>query len=221
MAPRDAAALAAQRAAPTFSVVVPTSGRPTLLQALESIVPQLEPGDEILVVCSDDHDWGGRARNSAIERARGTHLVFMDDDDVFTTDALDSMRRFAREKPDRIGIFRMRYECWRHDRYGQVLWEKPELAWGNVGSPMLLVPNLPEKVGRWDPSVHWGDWSFIEETAALQGDAEFVDKVVARIRPDRRPWLVRQADVRLRIRPRLRTLDAKLGLRRLLRAVRD
>src|SRR5205823_12592825 len=125
------------------SVVVPTRGRPSLLGALASIVEQLEPGDEILVRCSRDMDFGNQARQSMIERAKGSHLIFMDDDDQFSKDALVTMRRFATEHPDRVGIFRMRY------RDGRVLWTEPVLERRNVSSQMFCVPNVPGKVGSW------------------------------------------------------------------------
>ncbi len=131
----------------------------------------------------------------------------MDDDDVYTPDAFSAMREFALKSPGRIGIFRMRYEYWRHGWYGQVVWEEPVLRWGNVGTPMFVVPNVPGKLGRWDSKFHWGDWAFIQETVTLQGDPVFCDAVVARIRPDRRPALIRTLDVWLRVRPRLREID--------------
>ena len=82
---------------PTFSIVVATSGRPTLNRTLSSIAPQLEPGDEIIVVCDDTGDAGDTARMDAMPRATGSHLTFIDDDDVYAPDALEKMRRFARE----------------------------------------------------------------------------------------------------------------------------
>ena len=46
----------------TFSVIVPTRGRKTILPALESITEQFEPGDEVIVRCSRDEDFGNSAR---------------------------------------------------------------------------------------------------------------------------------------------------------------
>lgn len=170
----------------TFSVIVPTRGRPSLVGALASIVEQLEPGDEILARCSRDMDFGNQARQSMIERAKGSHLAFMDDDDQFAKDALANMRRFATENPNRIGIFRMQY------RDGRVLWAEPELRRRNVSSQMYCVPNLPGKVGSWlnvEPGKRMGDYEFIAETVSLQGEPIFREEIVAYIRSDRRPVL--------------------------------
>ena len=166
----------------TLSVIVPTRGRRSLQQTLASVVPQLEPGDEVLVRRSNDEDFGNSARQSMIERARGTHLVFMDDDDQFADGALAVMRRAAEENPDRIVIFRMRYLD------GRVLWREPQLRDRNVSSQMLLVPNVPGKLGRWENPEYprMADFCFVSETVALQGEPLFRDEIVAHIGSDRR-----------------------------------
>jgi glycosyltransferase involved in cell wall biosynthesis len=168
----------------TFSVLVPTRGRRRSLRAtLASITEQFEPGDEIIIRCSRDQDFGHSARQSMMERAKGTHLLFMDDDDQFARGALATMRAFAREHPGRIGIFRMQYLD------GSVLWTEPVLRLRNVGTPMLCVPNVPGKLGRWESPAYprIADYEFIRGTAELQGEPIFREEVVAHIRSDRRP----------------------------------
>ena len=188
-----------------FSVIVPTAGRATLLGTLESIVGQLEPGDEVIVQRDGAGDWGHSARNDAMARAKGTHLLFQDDDDQYANGAIAEMRRFAREQPDRIGIFRMRYLD------GRLLWADPELRYKNVGTPTFLIPNVPGKLGRWESDgKRDGDYVFIEETVALQGDPVFCDHVVTYVRTDRRParrqvQRVLEAVSRLRYRAAPRT----------------
>jgi glycosyltransferase involved in cell wall biosynthesis len=166
-----------------FSVIVPTRGRRSLAATLDSVVEQLEPGDEILVRCTRDEDFGNAARQSLLERAAGTHLVFIDDDDQLARGALATMRRVAEEHPGRIAIFRMRY------LNGRVLWSEPVLRERNVSSQMLLVPNVPGKLGRWENPEYprMADWSFISKTAELQGEPLFREEIVAHIRSDRRP----------------------------------
>jgi glycosyltransferase involved in cell wall biosynthesis len=163
---------------PTFSVVVPTVGRRTLDAALRSVTVQLLPGDELFVVCNDRGDQGDWARNGAIERAIGSHLVFLDDDDEFAPDALATFRRFAIEYPSRIGLFRMRLPT------GELVWREPIFESGQVGSSTMLVPNIPGCVGRWVQTEIGNDWSFIEETVRLQGQNPiFRNEIVASVRP--------------------------------------
>jgi glycosyltransferase involved in cell wall biosynthesis len=173
----------------TFSVIVPTRGRRSLHGTLNSIADQgLQPGDEILVLCSNDGDFGNRARQSLLERASGSHLLFMDDDDQFARGAFDAMRQFAREHPGRVGIFRMRHLD------GRVLWRDPVLRRGNVSTQMFCVPNVPDKLGSWiaaspqrpEGRDYVGDYNFITATIEAQGDPMFRDVVVAHNRSDRR-----------------------------------
>lgn len=167
-----------------LSVIVPTTGRRSLKATLDSIVEQLEPGDELLVRCSRDADYGSAARQSLTERACGTHLVFIDDDDQFARGAFDVIRRFARENPDRIGMFRMRYLD------GRLLWTEPVFRRRNVSTQMFCVPNIPDKLGKWPvdrPRTKGMDWAFISETVELQGEPIFREEVISHNRSDRRP----------------------------------
>jgi glycosyltransferase involved in cell wall biosynthesis len=200
----------------SFSVIVPTRGRSTLRGSLASITEQLEPGDEAIVRCSRDEDFGNAARQSMIERAKGTHLLFMDDDDQFATGALATMRRFAAENPGRIGIFRMRFLD------GRVLWTDPVLRLRNVSSQMLCVPNVPGKLGRWESPEYEriADYEFVLATAELQGEPIFREEIVAHIRSHRRPAgrAVKQLttplqDLRFRIAPGTRARRALGRLR--------
>jgi glycosyltransferase involved in cell wall biosynthesis len=191
----------------TFSILVPTRGRRSIQATLESITEQFEPGDEIIVRCSDAEDFGHSARQAMMERAKGTHLLFMDDDDQFARGALATMRAFAHEHPGRIGIFRMRYLD------GRVLWTEPVLRLRNLGTPMLCVPNVPGKLGRWESPAYprVADYEFARGTVELQGEPIFREEIVAHIRSDRRPLgravkhvTTPLADARWRLAPRTR-----------------
>src|SRR5581483_11990840 len=91
------------------------------------------------------------ARNNAMARAHGTHLLFLDDDDEYLSGALDKFRAFAASHPGRIGIFRERLMD------GSLHWSEPEFRIGNVGTVLFVVPNIPEKLGVWDH--YHGDWA--------------------------------------------------------------
>ena len=192
----------------TFSIIVGTAGRRTLRRTLHSITSQLEPGDELFVLRDDSGDAGDTPRNQTMHRAAGSHLLFMDDDDVYVRGAFAKMRRFADENPGRIGIFRIEYTT------GPKRWGVPELRNRNVSTQNFLVPNVPGKLGVWEHrgTVH-GDYVFVEETARLQGEPIFVDEVTVRVRPIRNPLRVLWIRVRYRaaLGTRLGALRARLG----------
>jgi glycosyltransferase involved in cell wall biosynthesis len=198
----------------SFSIIVPTSGRPSIEDTLASITEQLEPGDEVFVLRDDSNDEGDTPRNSAIPRARGTHLLFMDDDDQYARGALRRIRRFAEEHPGRIGIFRMRFDN------GLVLWRRPALEYANVSTQLFVVPNVPGKLARWERRGRViGDFVFITETAKLLGEPIFRDEIVVYARTDRR--LLRRAIVRVRKLPvRIRYHARRSRVRRLLARLR-
>ena len=192
----------------TFSIILGTAGRNTLTRTLKSITPQLEPGDELMIIRDDSGDAGDTPRNQSMSRAAGTHLLFMDDDDVYVPGALAKMRSFADENPGKIGIFRIEYTV------GPKRWKVPELKNRNVSTQTFLVPNVPGKLGVWEHrgTVH-GDFIFIEETARLQGEPVFVDEVTVRVRPIRNPLKVLYVRARYHaaLGTRLRAARARLG----------
>jgi glycosyltransferase involved in cell wall biosynthesis len=197
----------------TFSVIVPTSGRATLRHALDSIASQLEPGDEIIVVCNQDGDFGNAARNSGIERARGSHLVFLDDDDEYLPGAFSRMRKAAAEHPDRVILF---------PQHREVYGDTPPSTVGSV------FPNVPGKVGRFEPpdpalirplrpgetteylTTRWGDWEFKRSTLELLGEEPVHVPVPTYVlRPEKNAW--RRLRFRLKVRSRLRSSLERLS----------
>lgn len=161
----------------TISVVIPTIGRPTLQRAIDSCAG----ADEILVLENQDGDNGYRARNTLMAQATGDVLAFCDDDDVFVPDAIDLIRARAAEHPGRPLLFQMRLNG------GQVIWSQPRLGYGNIGTPCIVVPNQPDKLGTWagwQGSGSGGDCHFIHECVKRMGDPVWVERIVAHIRPD-------------------------------------
>jgi GT2 family glycosyltransferase/glycosyltransferase involved in cell wall biosynthesis len=125
-APGRAAGGHPDAAAPSVSVCIAHYNRPHLLrQALDSIVAQLEPPLEVIVVddgspapvqpeleaIARDYDFPGRgwrlirqenrflgaARNRAVAEAKGDYLLFMDDDNVARPHEIAALIRVARQ----------------------------------------------------------------------------------------------------------------------------
>jgi glycosyltransferase involved in cell wall biosynthesis/LmbE family N-acetylglucosaminyl deacetylase len=106
---------------PLVSVLIRSSGRDTLVEALNSVAAQLYGHIEIVVVdVTGGHhaplpaDWGGRsirfvsagqrlpraeAANAALDAARGEYLTFLDDDDWIDADHIAKLVRSARQSP--------------------------------------------------------------------------------------------------------------------------
>lgn len=156
----------------SLSVIVASSGRPTLQRTLDSIRPQLHSEDELLLDVNTDAPWGHRARNRQMAVAKGDFLLFMDDDDTYVSGAFDAIR--SKVTRSAMHLFKMRY----HD--GTELWRDREVRCGNVSTQMVVVPNRAP-LGTWT-DVYEGDFYFISQTAehwpvVWHGD------VIALIRP--------------------------------------
>lgn len=163
---------------PCLSIIVASSGRPTLARTLESVRSQMVEGDEILVSVNSNAPWGHAARNQLMLAASGDYLLFMDDDDVYTSDALAAVRRaVAGCGHDAVHLFRMQYAD------GALLWADREVRCGNVSTQMIAVPAFAPMF----PGCRWGnryegDFDFI---SACSGHlpVEWHEDVIAFIRP--------------------------------------
>jgi len=185
-----------------ISIVVPTLGRPTLKRTLDSIAPGLKDGDEVIVVGDGpqpearkiagefgprcryfEHGptglWGHDQRNFGISKATGEYLAFMDDDDWYLPRGLEKMRDAIRSDPGKLFLFRIRY-------VKRVIWKKKVVIPENVCSQIILVPNRPDRLGRWHrgdlPNGRGGDFSFFDETLQLwpEGSLRWIDSYVAK-----------------------------------------
>lgn len=169
----------------TISFLVPTVGRKTLGATLRSI--ETWPGDEILLIgermtttdprvrhvpCPPGKDWGAAERNFATPFARGQYLAHIDDDDTYAFGTRALMADAINKTPHRPVLFRMQYPN------GITLWQEPAVRCGNVGTPMMLIPNRPTKLGTWGSFVG-GDCHFLETMKWKQEEIVWRPEVIA------------------------------------------
>lgn len=112
------------------------------------------------------HCYGHCPNNRGIELAReGSYLVWNDDDDIATGDALALVRAGIMEHAEpRPHIF-----CFRAP-WGQVLGTQVgHIAEGHIGGHQFVTPNIPGKVGRWS-CRYQGDYDLIRSTLTLWGN---------------------------------------------------
>lgn len=179
---------------PTFTIIVPSSGRRTLARTLASIAEQIEPGDEVIVDCNRDGDDGLAALDRGVGKATGSHLMCCDDDDIFTAGALARVRSWIEANPGKIGVFRRAFNP------GTKQWKTPELGGGNVQRMCMVLPNKPGQLASWTDPANEYEWMMLVETARLQNaEIVFVDDVIGFARPETNPVK------RLRYKARLRT----------------
>jgi len=192
----------------SFTFLIPThrDDRP-LARCLGSIVHQLAPEDEVLVIGdvhsqslervpkltsrygpqfrylpfdAGHHCYGHDQLNYGISQARGDYLHVNDDDDVWAPGALAIMRQAVLEEPARPHLFRfMSY-------HRAVFWDQYGLVERNhIGGHCLVAPNLPGKVGLWE-CYYTGDFDYVQSTLTLHGgndSAVWHEDIVAVARP--------------------------------------
>jgi hypothetical protein len=122
----------------------------------------------VLGPCPPGHNWGSDERRYAMSLARGTHLVFCDDDDALLPGAVQAIRAGAEAHPNRPLMFRM------IEPGGQVLWRDPVVRCGNHGTPQFVTPNEHARLGTWG--------------TRYEGDFDFVKSTLERYPPDALVW---------------------------------
>lgn len=182
----------------SFTVVTPTIGRLSLEKTARSIFRQrILLGDEWIIVedgreqkafnvmqqfypnaplpiryftTDPTHNCGNEQRNLAMSEARGTHLLFMDDDDIFTEGAWEAIRKECEATPAVPLLFRMSSA----DNPPGLIWNSPAIGSGNVGTPNLVLPNHSYR-SKWGFGGNVSDYEFIKAVCKEVDAVRFVD----------------------------------------------
>lgn len=180
-------------ASSTVTVVIPTISRPCLLQAIQS---SLE-AEQIVVVGDGEQPYAKRLAaefwcdyyeyevvpkcyghpqlNFVLDNnlARGDLLQFIGDDDEMAPGGIALIRKVAAENPGKC----LAFLCKRVDSHKDTLGIKHSFCEGHITGQQLVVPNIPEKLGRFGPR-YAGDWDWMRDTVAkFGGDIVWTDEV--------------------------------------------
>jgi hypothetical protein len=188
----------------SLSVLVTTTGRPTLINTLRSL-RQLRERDEVLVVSDGEfpnlheviasvqlkasvrtfehlppaRDWANTLRNVYAREATKDFVLFMDDDDCYAPGALEVVRSRAGANRGSLLIFRMRRA---HDFIPHTLGELMER---NISTQCGVVPNTPHLWGQW-ASKYSGDYEFFRSCKLTP---IWFEEVICYYRPNEQPGL--------------------------------
>jgi glycosyltransferase involved in cell wall biosynthesis len=173
----------------TITVVIPTMNRPTLERAVQSA----EGAEEIIVVGDSVDPTAGplrfmeqpqstrrearaaELRNAGMRRATSDWIAFMDDDDVFTSGAIETIRNAVSGKEPALYLFRM---IW-----AGVHWMQPVIQLGNIGTPMIVCPSQGWK--PWPTADYPNeDFGFADlNKNTWSGGVVFREEIIAHVRP--------------------------------------
>lgn len=157
----------------SISFIIPSINRETLHRTVASI--EARTGDEILV----EYDlpktgmWGNPQRNKAMSRATCDYLAFIDDDDYYVPGHRQVMEDAISENPGKPVLFKMKYPN------GDMLWREKAILAGNIGSPMIMVPNQREKLYKWFSGRNMADFIFVRNWGWKDDEVVWNDNVIA------------------------------------------
>lgn len=168
---------------PSLAVITPTIGRASLRTMLQGLLPQLDAGDEVLVIGDGPQpnakkivedlkstfiryweiplirNYGNPQRNIALQEAKADYIMFVDDDDTVCPDGIEKVKEVASKYPGLPLMFKMVHA-------GSQIWREKIICCGNVSGQMFITPNINGKLGRW--TGHYAsDFDFISSTLNL------------------------------------------------------
>lgn len=163
----------------SLSIVIPTAGRDSLPPLVHGLLGQAESRDEIIIVGDGPQPRMRKAmsgldprvryfefgpsrcggypqRNAGMGVCAGEYILSLNEDDKPDASMLSIVKRAVEETPGRPLIFRIEHP-------NKIMWCFREMKPRNVTSSMFVVPNVPERLGRWGRHVD-GDYDFIKST---------------------------------------------------------
>ena len=182
----------------SFNIVCTSIGRQTLPRLIDSFKDQLTENDTFTIISDINHDfiaevlskydfkfnvnhyknegervwkYGHPLLNKHMNNLNGDFIMFADDDDRYTPDAFNEIRKNVTDK-NKLYIFK-------HKWGADINWKLKDFTIGNVGKCMGVIPNTHD-LPMFREDV-FGDVYFYEEIGK-RFESEFVDHIIYKVR---------------------------------------
>lgn len=177
----------------SFNVVIATAGRDTLQRMVDSIAPQLTERDYLTIIWDCEprdiridseckyisiHNpeplgyWGHGSRTRWQNELPGDYLLNGDDDNVYTEDAMETIRQNCTE--EKLYLFQI-------NNRGHKIPISEVVEIGNVDTGCGVYPKVLPSLPKWE-YVYCGDGEFYKSLSKML-PVVFIKKVIQRIRP--------------------------------------
>jgi glycosyltransferase involved in cell wall biosynthesis len=197
---------------PGLTVVLPTMGRPSLKQALQSVVHQdLQAGDEVIVVADGPQpqaravfdrfhlprvvearflihgptrDFGNQQRNFAYRWSHNNWVTHLDDDDIYCPDAFVKIRKALRQSKEKENHHHQPHVFKLKAPWGEIIPRNQAIKRGNVQTGCMVL-NL---VDRTNPPFVWpnyqgGDIDVLQDADTQCGPIVWRPEIIQIARP--------------------------------------
>lgn len=184
---------------PTISVLTPTFGRSTIIDAIESVFPQLLPGDEMIIIGDGEvpiardvvvrlnrhgklrymetpthtGDFGCTPWDYALARIQTDYVMFLGDDNKLTVRALAIVREGVQMAPKVPHLFAMMHT-------GRMLIDSR--ACGQCDNQQLVIPmgvhELPKMADHTPEQRLYSDWVFVDKVINQFGTVMYHPDVI-------------------------------------------
>ena len=182
----------------SFNIVCTSIGRQTLPRLIDSFKDQLTENDTFTIISDINHDfitevlskydfkfnvnhyknegervwkYGHPLLNKHMNNLNGDFIMFADDDDRYTPDAFNEIRKNVTDK-NKLYIFK-------HKWGADINWKLKDFTIGNVGKCMGVIPNTHD-LPMFREDV-FGDVYFYEEIGK-RFESEFIDHIIYKVR---------------------------------------
>ena len=161
----------------SFNVIIATAGRRTLQRMVDSIAPQLQEQDYLTIIWDCQpialqidsacqvislHNpeplgfWGHGSRNRWQDELPGDYFMNADDDDIYASNTMETIRKHCTEH--KLYIFQFNY-------LGAKIPDGDVIKVGNIGTPCGVYPKV-NKFPTWEHRFG-GDGEFYIELAKM------------------------------------------------------